>query len=97
MTTWDVELFRSQARQGLQGWYVHFLSEEDTTEGLLGPYGREDIAREVMALYLRVEELAGERLLTDGPLPVSFFVRFHHCQVVRLTPHEFACLTNPGG
>lgn len=90
---WNIELFREQAQAGLQGWYIHFLSEMDTTDGLLGPFGREDIATKMMDLYLSVEELASTQLLDSGTLPVSYFVRFHHCQVVPLTPHEFECLT----
>lgn len=93
MTKWDTELFRAQARAGLQGWYIHFLSEVDTTEGLQGPYGREDIAEEIMRAYLRVEEVALEHMLVSNVLPVSYFTKFHHCQVVQLTPHEFERLT----
>jgi hypothetical protein len=94
MTKWDIDLFREQAQAGLQGWYVHFLSEVDTTEGLMGPYGREDIAKEMMNLYLQVEELTCNQILETDALPKSYFMRFHHCQVVQLTPHEFDCLVN---
>lgn len=92
MPKWDIDLFKSQAAAGLQGWYVHFLSEMDTTEGVLGPYGREDIATDVLRVYLAAEELALGQLLDTDALPVSYFVRFHHANVVQLTPHEFECL-----
>lgn len=90
---WDIELFQKQAQAGLQGWYIHFISEVDTTEGLLGPYGREDIAQKFMDLYVQIEELASGAMLDTDALPVSYFVRFARCQVIPLTPHEFDCLS----
>lgn len=90
---WDIELFRQQAQAGLQGWYIHFISEVDTTEGLLGPYGREDIAKKYMDLYVSIDELAVDSILDTDALPVSYFVRYARCQVVQLTPHEFECVS----
>src|SRR3954469_10934503 len=89
---WDIELFRQQAQAGMQGWYVHFLAD-DATVGLLGPFGREDIAESIKKFYVQIEEVACERIIDNGPLPVSYFVRFESCQVVPLTPHEFECLS----
>jgi hypothetical protein len=73
---WDIDLFRQQAQAGLQGWYVHFLAD-DATVGLLGPFGREDIAESIKDFYLRVEEVACDRILdTDRcRCPTSFGLR----------------------
>lgn len=92
MPEWDIELFRSQARAGLQWWYILFLSELDTTEGLMGPYPSEEAAKLVMDAFLAVDQLAIDYLDTDSPY-ARYFAPWHHCQVVQLTPHELEIMT----
>lgn len=89
---WDIELFRKQARAGLQGWYLHYLSELDTTEGLMGPFATEDAALSIQQLILKTDLAINTSIMADSTLPVAYFAPWHHIQVIPLTPHEFDCL-----